>query len=710
MAPVSLPPGFRFHPTDEELIIYYLKRKINGRQIELEIIPEVDLYKCEPWDLPEKSFLPSKDLEWYFFSPRDRKYPNGSRTNRATKAGYWKATGKDRKVNSQRRAVGMKKTLVYYRGRAPHGSRTDWVMHEYRLDECECEIDNGLQDAYALCRIFKKTAPGPKIIEHYGAVQYHAEQPQWGTSCSVERSPTLDVSCDGRGGADEFETSSFSFPTEAAPMASSSMHGGCGFGMPMMSGGAPQEDGRWMQFLSEDAFNATNPFFMNPASASNFSCFPSKVDVALECARLQYRLDLPPPLEVEDFPQDVSLDTKTGILRSNPNEVDILQEFLSVASASQELINGSSSSYTETWLGGAGTSSAGNHYMNELSSLVDLGATKAKEEADNFYQLCSIGASMTSRDEPARLVEISDMEEFKEEKRRVENLRGVKLVNNDLGEIVVEGDENNQTEVITHYPIKDAADTSGEAGHHLTDATDAVGIDDTAPIFSQSQPDDFAIIAAAGFHDEEGENASLDLYDKQVVDVQHGLFVSRVGAAETFFHRVEPPNKVSFHLNPAANSSVGVGKAISEKIHCSYHYLPVTSKVSGSNKVSSIFSKVKALVRDKFMARKPSLSLHRRRSEETATVSELLQIVSLLLAAPSSNKEVTEQGDLVARKKAKEPVMMKPPVWGCDDGCSNPWLPKRNNNKGISGMFLSGKWAFLTSALLAIRAPAGSCN
>jgi len=73
--------------------------------------------------------------EWYFFSPRDRKYPNGLRPNRAAASGYWKATGTDKPILSScgSRRIGVKKALVFYSGRPPKGAKTDWIMNEYRL-------------------------------------------------------------------------------------------------------------------------------------------------------------------------------------------------------------------------------------------------------------------------------------------------------------------------------------------------------------------------------------------------------------------------------------------------------------------------------------------------------------------------------------------------------------------------------------------------
>ncbi|XP_059647185.1 NAC domain-containing protein 54-like isoform X2 [Cornus florida] len=225
MAPLGLPPGFRFHPTEEELVNYYLKRKIHGQEIELDIIPEVDLYKCEPWELAEKSFLPSRDPEWYFFGPRDRKYPNGFRTNRATRAGYWKSTGKDRKVTSQNRPIGMKKTLVYYRGRAPQGIRTDWVMHEYRLHDNECDHDTaGIQDLYALCRVFKKNGVCTEI----------EEQGQCSSALINNNPHSIMMSTD-------YETMS-----PDVPLASSSCID------------EEDKDDSWMQFITEEAWCSSN--------------------------------------------------------------------------------------------------------------------------------------------------------------------------------------------------------------------------------------------------------------------------------------------------------------------------------------------------------------------------------------------------------------------------------------------------------------------
>ncbi|GJX75158.1 FEZ-like protein [Tanacetum coccineum] len=160
-------PGFRFHPTDEELVGFYLKKKIQHQVLPIELIKQVDIYKYDPWDLP--NLAPSSEKDWYFYCPRDRKYKNSARPNRVTGAGFWKATGTDRPIYSSdgaSKCIGLKKSLVFYRGRAAKGIKTDWMMHEFRLPTVlvEPEPDKKVQDksvhpneAWAICRIFKKT-------------------------------------------------------------------------------------------------------------------------------------------------------------------------------------------------------------------------------------------------------------------------------------------------------------------------------------------------------------------------------------------------------------------------------------------------------------------------------------------------------------------------------------------------------------------------
>ncbi|PKU80636.1 NAC domain-containing protein 100 [Dendrobium catenatum] len=153
----SLPPGFRFHPSDEELVCHYLYKKVNNHKIIEGKMVEVDLHTREPWELPEMAKL--SENEWYFFSFRDRKYATGLRTNRATKTGYWKATGKDRIIyhSKTHRVVGMRKTLVFYQGRAPNGMKTNWVMHEFRLENLHAPP----KEDWVLCRVFHKRKGEP---------------------------------------------------------------------------------------------------------------------------------------------------------------------------------------------------------------------------------------------------------------------------------------------------------------------------------------------------------------------------------------------------------------------------------------------------------------------------------------------------------------------------------------------------------------------
>ncbi|XP_031282569.1 NAC domain-containing protein 90-like [Pistacia vera] len=164
----EMPPGFRFYPTEEELVSFYLHHKLQGTRDDLnrlmdQVIPVVNIYDFNPWELPQFSqYLCHRDPEqWFFFIPRQESEARGGRPNRLTTEGYWKATGSPGFVYSSNRAVGEKRTMVFYRGRAPSGRKTEWKMNEYKAIEGEASASTSatppVRQELSLCRVYKKS-------------------------------------------------------------------------------------------------------------------------------------------------------------------------------------------------------------------------------------------------------------------------------------------------------------------------------------------------------------------------------------------------------------------------------------------------------------------------------------------------------------------------------------------------------------------------
>ncbi|KAF7818601.1 NAC transcription factor 29-like [Senna tora] len=173
---IQLPPGFRFHPSDEELIVHYLRNKVTSCPLPASFMAEIDLYKFNPWELPSKALF--GEDEWFFFTPRDRKYPNGLRPNRAAGSGYWKATGTDKPILTScgMKSIGVKKALVFYKGRPPKGSKTDWIMHEYRLLDSMIftskQAGSMRLDEWVLCKVRQKSSSPRSTQEDWSEHSY----------------------------------------------------------------------------------------------------------------------------------------------------------------------------------------------------------------------------------------------------------------------------------------------------------------------------------------------------------------------------------------------------------------------------------------------------------------------------------------------------------------------------------------------------------
>jgi hypothetical protein len=127
---LKLPIGFRFRPTDEELLVHYLKRKVWSMSLPAAVVPEFEVFHSNPWDLPGDS----KEKR-YFFCKTKSNFMSKCSGSLSTDCGFWKPTGKDKLIMGPGRnqVIGIKKPFVFYQVNKSLALKTQWTMHEYCL-------------------------------------------------------------------------------------------------------------------------------------------------------------------------------------------------------------------------------------------------------------------------------------------------------------------------------------------------------------------------------------------------------------------------------------------------------------------------------------------------------------------------------------------------------------------------------------------------
>ncbi|KAF0892089.1 hypothetical protein E2562_013475 [Oryza meyeriana var. granulata] len=139
-------PGIRFIPSDIELIVDYLQPKLRGEQLPTNYVHVCDIYSDHPEKLTSQ-LGGSVEGNWYIFSPRNRKYPNGGRPRRETgNIGFWKSTTKKEPIlgtpgeDGRTEVIGYKGCLTYHvsdgnnmpkKPKKEMATKTAWKMWEF---------------------------------------------------------------------------------------------------------------------------------------------------------------------------------------------------------------------------------------------------------------------------------------------------------------------------------------------------------------------------------------------------------------------------------------------------------------------------------------------------------------------------------------------------------------------------------------------------
>ncbi|KAK5777103.1 protein FEZ-like [Gossypium arboreum] len=133
----KLPVGFRFLPTDVELVTHYLINKVIYNPFSSFIFQEInatELYTKSPKNSVQ---FCNGEREWFFFIYMDMNIDNMH--NKAIEKGgdelgFWQSIG-DRKCvkDTNGNILATKITFIYFSGSPSHRKKTHWRIDEFRL-------------------------------------------------------------------------------------------------------------------------------------------------------------------------------------------------------------------------------------------------------------------------------------------------------------------------------------------------------------------------------------------------------------------------------------------------------------------------------------------------------------------------------------------------------------------------------------------------
>lgn len=172
----ALPPGYRFAPTDEEIVAHYLYNKVHGRPVSTSaVIDNIDIYRDE--NVWIRIFERTGENALYFFTTLKKKTENGVQVERETNCGTWRSQKNTRiyrhRYNKtgdkiiKKQHIGSRRNFTYVPKEGSRGGviKGTWVMHEYRLDGISISNAriNNIGD-YVICRIKKKQPKREELI------------------------------------------------------------------------------------------------------------------------------------------------------------------------------------------------------------------------------------------------------------------------------------------------------------------------------------------------------------------------------------------------------------------------------------------------------------------------------------------------------------------------------------------------------------------